>query len=203
MASTSNFFRAPCRFIAGAANEEALPEATLPEVAFIGRSNVGKSSLVNALVGQKALARTSQRPGATRQLNFFNLAEKLILVDMPGYGFARVSKTMKSEWDMMIRNYLLGRETLKRACVLIDARRGIMPHDDEFMALLDDTAVIFNVVLTKTDTLKPAELKECLLSTQKAIKSHVAAHPNLIVTSALKKDGIDSLQEELRPFALD
>ena len=192
----------PCTFVAGAANEESLPQASLPEIAFIGRSNVGKSSLVNALVEKKALARTSQNPGATKQLNFFNLGNRLMLVDMPGYGFAKVSKQQKSEWDDLIRNYFLGRTTLRRALVLIDARRGAMPHDHEFMELLDETAVIFYIVLTKIDALKPAELKDMLQKMQDTIKSHVAAYPVLFATSAEKKQGIDTLQEELAQFVL-
>jgi GTP-binding protein len=195
-------FRQPCVFIAGAPTEEALPPAVLPEICFIGRSNVGKSSLVNALVGQKALARTSQHPGHTRQLNFFNLGNSLMLVDMPGYGYAKVSKKQKGEWDLLIRRYLLGRATLKRACLLIDARRGVMPHDDEFMTLLDDTAVIFHLVLTKIDCLSASELKELLLNTEKTIKSHVAAHPHFVATSTLENTGIEDLQEQLLPFAL-
>ncbi|MBY0407799.1 MAG: ribosome biogenesis GTP-binding protein YihA/YsxC [Rickettsiales bacterium] len=195
-------FRLPCEFIAGAATEESLPPVSLPEVAFIGRSNVGKSSLVNALVERKSLARTSQNPGATKQLNFFNLGDRLILVDMPGYGFAKVSKALKSEWDMLIRNYFLGRPTLQRACVLIDSRRGVMKTDEEFMELLDETAVIYHIVLTKTDTLKPSELTEVLRNTENVIKSHVAAHPEFMVTSAEEKQGLEPLREALAVFAL-
>lgn len=199
----ANLFRSlPCTFVAGAATEDSLPHASLPEVAIIGRSNVGKSSLVNALVDKKAMARTSQNPGATKQLNFFNLGNRLMLVDMPGYGFAKVSKQQKSDWDLLIRHYFLGRQTLKRALVLIDARRGAMPHDHEFMELLDETAIIFNIVLTKTDLLKPAELTQVLQTMQDTIKSHVAAHPNLLATSAEKKQGIEALQHELAPFFL-
>lgn len=201
-ATASLFRNLPCNFVAGASSEESLPHASLPEIAFIGRSNVGKSSLVNALVEKKALARTSQNPGATKQLNFFNLGNRLMLVDMPGYGFAKVSKQQKSEWDLLIRNYFLGRTTLQRACVLIDARRGAMPHDHEFMELLDETAVIFYIILTKIDALSPTELNEMLKTMQDTIKSHVAAFPTLFATSAEKKIGIDILQEELAQFAL-
>jgi GTP-binding protein len=195
-----NFFRSPCQFIAGAATLESLPPVTLPEIAFIGRSNVGKSSLVNALVGQKALARTSQNPGATKQLNFFTIGEGLIVVDMPGYGFARVSKKQKGEWDHLIRQYLLGRTSLKRACVLIDARRGVMDTDEEFMDMLDETAVSYQIVLTKADAVSNKALNTILQSTEKALKSHVAAHPVLVATSAETKHGIDTLQEQLLPF---
>lgn len=194
-------FRKPCVFIAGAASVVSLPPATHPEVAFIGRSNVGKSSLINALVGQNALARTSQNPGHTQQLNFFLLGECLMLVDMPGYGFAKVSKQKKGEWDHLIRQYLLGRPTLKRTCVLIDARRGVMPQDEEFMTLLDNTAVSYQLVLTKADTLSAEALSEVLASATQAASRHVAAYPNAIATSANEKTGLVALQEQLAPFA--
>ena len=168
-----------------------------PEIAFIGRSNVGKSSLVNAIVGQKALARTSSNPGATKQLNFFLLGEKLMLVDLPGYGFAKTSKAQRGEWDGLIRHYLVGRPGLKRVLVLIDARRGVLPADEAFMELLDEAAVSFQLVLTKIDAIKPHEASAVLQSLQKSITSHVAAHPLALATSAETKQGIDSLQEEL------
>lgn len=196
------FFRKPCRFVAGAATMASLPEFSEPEVAFIGRSNVGKSSLINALVGQKHLAKTSQNPGHTKQLNFFLLDEKLMLVDMPGYGYAKVSKERKSEWDMLISSYLCGRPTLKRACLLIDARRGVMPHDDEFMSMLDDSAVNYQIVLTKMDTLSKSESSEILQTVADALKSHGAAHPRIIATSSQDKIGIEELQDELAAFAL-
>jgi len=194
-------FAQPCEFIAGAASMESLPPVTYPEIAFIGRSNVGKSSLVNALVGRKALARTSQNPGLTKQLNFFQLGKNLMLVDMPGYGYAKVSKARKGEWDALIRGYLMGRPTLKRACLLIDARRGVMPPDDEFMTLLDETAVSFQIVLTKIDALTQADVRVLLPAIDKTIKSHVAAHPHPVATSSLKKEGLEALQEELATFA--
>ena len=202
-ATTSlSLFTQPCEFIAGAASIESLPPVTRPEIAFIGRSNVGKSSLVNALVGQKALARTSPNPGLTKQLNFFNLGNRLILVDMPGYGYAKVSKARKSEWDLLIRSYLVGRTSLKRACLLIDARRGVMPPDEEFMGLLDETAVGFQIILTKIDTLTGKDLSVLLQNIDTTIKSHVAAHPQPVLTSSLKKEGLDDLREQLAFFAL-
>ncbi|MDX2074005.1 MAG: ribosome biogenesis GTP-binding protein YihA/YsxC [Alphaproteobacteria bacterium] len=194
-------FRMPCTFMAGAASVASLPVITHPEVAFIGRSNVGKSSLVNALIGQKALAKTSQNPGATKQLNFFLLGEQLILVDMPGYGFAKVSKEKKGEWDHLIKSYLCGRPNLKRALVLIDARRGVMQVDDDFMRILDDSAVNFQIVLTKADALKPSALAEIQDQTIAATKRHVAAHPLVLTTSSLSKIGMRELQEEIIPFA--
>lgn len=202
MDNLTTFFNKPCEFIAGAATIESLPPITVPEVAFIGRSNVGKSSLVNALVGQKALARTSQNPGHTQQLNFFNLSGHLILVDMPGYGYAKVSKQKKGEWDHLIRSYLQGRTSLKRTCVLVDARRGVMPHDDEFMTLLDDCAQTYNIVLTKIDALTAKELAVLLKDIEKTVQAHVAAHPQVIATSSLQKEGIHELQEQLAAFAL-
>ena len=195
-------FHKPCHFVAGAASVESLPPVTHPEIAFIGRSNVGKSSLVNALIGQKALAKTSQNPGHTKQLNFFLLGEKLMLVDMPGYGFAKVSKEKKGEWDQLIKSYLSGRPNLKRACVLIDARRGVMDSDDAFMRLLDDSAVSFQIVLTKADALSESELKAVHHSLEKTIKSHVAAYPEALATSSISKAGIQGLQEQLAPFAV-
>ena len=197
------FFSQPCEFVAGASTVESLPEFTHPEIAFIGRSNVGKSSLVNALVGQKALARTSQSPGHTRQLNFFLTGgNRLMLVDMPGYGYAKVSKTMLGEWDILIKSYLLGRPNLKRTCLLIDARRGVMPPDESFMKLLDDSAVNFQIVLTKIDMLTQKELGTLLQDIEKTVASHVAAHPQVIATSAEGKMGIDELRGQLLPFAL-
>lgn len=197
----SGLFSKPCQFIAGAATLESLPPVSHAEIAFAGRSNVGKSSLVNALVGQKTLAKTSQNPGHTKQLNFFLLADALMLVDMPGYGYAKVSKQQKGQWDRLIKNYLLGRPSLKRVCVLIDARRGAMKHDDEFMTMLDDSAVGFQLVLTKMDALSASEQQAAREAAQKVIARHVAAHPQLVATSSLSKDGIEELQEQLAPFA--
>lgn len=194
------FFRQPCRFMAGAATVASLPEFNQPEIAFIGRSNVGKSSLINSLVGQKHLAKTSQNPGHTKQLNFFLLAERLMLVDMPGYGYAKVSKTRKKEWDLLIADYLCGRPTLQRACLLIDGRRGILPNDDEFMSMLDDSAVNYQIILTKMDTLTNAESGEILQTVASALKPHAAAHPRIIATSSQNKLGIEELQDELMAF---
>ena len=197
----TTLFQQPCEFIAGAASVESLPLAAYPEIAFIGRSNAGKSSLINALVNQKSLARTSQNPGLTKQLNFFRLGNSLMLVDMPGYGYAKVSKERKGGWDMLIRNYLFGRTTLKRTCILIDARRGVMAPDEEFMRLLDETAVSFQIVLTKIDMLTGKDLSVLLQNIDTTVKSHVAAHPQVIATSSLNKEGIETLREELAFFA--
>lgn len=195
-------FKATCEFVAGAANIESLPPSAYPEIAFIGRSNVGKSSLINALTHRSSLARTSQNPGLTKQLNFFLLGERIMLVDMPGYGYAKVSKTQKNEWDNLIRSYLQGRTNLKRICLLIDSRRGVMPVDEEFMKMLDDCAVTYQIVLTKTDSIGKKALSELLQSLDKTIKSHVAAHPVVLPTSSTKKEGLEALQDELTAFAL-
>ena len=202
VSATTHLFTQPCEFIAGAATVESLPPVTTPEIAFIGRSNVGKSSLINALVGNKALARTSQNPGHTKQLNFFQLDDRLMLVDMPGYGYAKVSKAQKGEWDLLIRNYLVGRTSLKRACLLIDARRGVMAPDEEFMELLDETAVSFQIILTKIDALTGKDLSVLLQGIKKTIGLHVAAHPEPVLTSSLKKEGMEDLRESLAFFAL-
>ncbi|MEZ5692166.1 MAG: ribosome biogenesis GTP-binding protein YihA/YsxC [Rickettsiales bacterium] len=193
----TKFFRCSCVFVAGASSISSLPEFDKPEVAFIGRSNVGKSSLINALVGQKKLARTSQNPGHTKQLNFFLLAEKLMLVDMPGYGYARVSKGQKSEWNRLIIGYLCGRPTLKRACLLIDSRRGIMKSDDEFMSVLDESAVNYQIILTKTDSLPKKDMDDVIEKTTNSISTHSAAHPSIIATSSKTGYGIDELRGEL------
>lgn len=194
------FFCQPCRFMAGAASLASLPEFSHPEVAFIGRSNVGKSTLINTLIGQKRLVKTSQNPGHTKQLNFFLLGEKLMLVDMPGYGYAKVSKAQKKEWDKLISRYLCGRPNLKRACLLIDGRRGVMPHDDEFMSMLDDAAVNYQIVLTKMDTLAKKEAEKGVQSVTEALKTHAAAHPRIVATSAKDKQGIEELRNELITF---
>src|ERR1700749_4094301 len=155
-------FAGPCDFVWGATSAEQLPPEKLNEVAFVGRSNAGKSSLVNALTGRKSLARVSQTPGATRQINFFNLADRLMLVDLPGYGFAKRSKTEAEAWQGMIFAYLRGRARLRRVALLIDARRGVMDSDIQVMDLLDRAAVSYGLVLTKADELKAAERPRAL-----------------------------------------
>ena len=190
-----SLFAKPIRFVAGVADWDQLPVLTLPEVAFIGRSNVGKSSLLNALVNNSKLARTSGTPGATRQLNFFNLHEIVHLVDVPGYGYAKAGKKEVKHWQSLLFTYLRGRQQLTRAFMLIDARRGFKAEDEEMARMLDDTAVSYQLTLTKADQVKPAELAEVQKQTQAAAARHPAAHPGIITTSAHGKSGIDYLQD--------
>jgi GTP-binding protein len=194
-------FARECRFVAGATHEDILPPATLPEVAFAGRSNVGKSSLVNALTGRNTLARVSNTPGRTQQINFFDLGGRLMLVDLPGFGFAKVSKTKVRGWTGLIFRYLRGRPTLRRVCLLVDARHGLKEVDREFMEQLDTAAVSYQVLLTKADKLKPAELEERQADVAREIAGHVAAHPEVVATSAQTGAGISELRAHLAALA--
>lgn len=186
----NRLFSAECTFAAGAATHESLPAPTLPEVAFVGRSNVGKSSLLNALTNRNSLARTSATPGCTQQLNFFNLAGQVMLVDLPGYGYAKASKRTVKGWNKLIIDYLRGRVPLKRVMVLIDGRRGLLEADLEIMELLDDIACPYQLTLTKVDTLTSAERKAVFSALKAAAASHPAAHPDVLATSAREKEGI-------------
>jgi GTP-binding protein len=190
-------FAGPCEFIAGAASIESLPASSLPEVAFAGRSNVGKSSLVNTLTGRRSLARTSSSPGHTRQINFFDLAGQLSLVDLPGYGFAQVSRSMKETWQDLASAYLRGRPTLKRVCLLIDSRHGVKEADHETMKNLDAAAVSYQLVLTKTDRLKPADIPRAIAAAEAAARKHGAAHPEVLPTSSETGFGIPELRAEV------
>lgn len=195
-------FAGACDFIAAANNMKVLPPEGLPEICFAGRSNVGKSSLINALTGRKTLARTSQTPGRTRQLIFFSLADRIQLVDLPGYGYARAPKTDIKAWTTLTRKFLAGRASLQRVFLLIDARRGIGPGDSEIMTLLDASAVSWAVVITKADKLKPAALEAVCNDTRSRITTHVAAFPELFVTSAEAAIGIAELRAHLGALAL-
>ena len=195
-------FAGPCEFIAAANNMRVLPPEGLPEICFAGRSNVGKSSLVNALTGRKTLARTSQTPGRTRQLIFFSLTNRIQLVDLPGYGYARAPKTDIKAWTTLTRKFLAGRASLQRVFLLIDSRRGIGPGDAEIMALLDSSAVSWAVVLTKVDKLKQAELAAVCAETQSRIATHVAAFPELFVTSSEAGTGIAEMRAHVGALAL-
>ena len=194
-------FAGTCEFIAGAASFESLPAIALPEVAFAGRSNVGKSSLVNALTGRRTLARVSASPGATRQINFFDLASRFTLVDLPGYGFARVSKSTKEIWQDLASAYLRGRPTLKRVCLLIDSRHGVKDSDHDTMKNLDKAAVSYQLVLTKTDRLKPADVPRAIAAAAAAIRKHGAAHPDVLPTSSETGFGIAELRAEIAAAA--
>ncbi len=194
-------FAGTCDFIAGATNDQALPPNGLPEIAFAGRSNVGKSSLLNALTGRTTLARVSHRPGRTQQLNFFDLAGKLMLVDLPGYGFAEASKRDIERWSGLVRRYLRGRPSLRRTLLLIDARHGIKDPDRPIMQLLDEAAVSYQVVLTKVDKVKPAELAGRVSAVAQELAGHVAAHPAIHLTSAHDGMGIAALRGALSTLA--
>ena len=194
-------FAGPCDFIWGATTAENLPPQTLNEVAFVGRSNAGKSSLVNALTGRKSLARVSQTPGATRQINFFNLAGRLMLVDLPGYGFAKRSRAEAEAWQEMIFSYLRGRSRLRRVALLIDARRGVQDSDSQVMDLLDRAAVSYGLVLTKADELKAADLPRALEAAAIEAAKHTAALAQVQLTSALAGTGIPQLRAHLAALA--
>ena len=194
-------FSRECRFLISAADEKQLPAYDLNEVAFAGRSNVGKSSLMNALTGHNALARTSNTPGRTRLLNFFNLGDRLILVDLPGYGYARASKTDIARWTRLTRGYLKGRAQLRRVCLLIDSRHGLKASDREVMDELDAAAVSYQVVLTKADKMKPGPLAKMVEDTGKALAKRPAAHPHCLVTSSTSGAGIAELRAALAALA--
>jgi GTP-binding protein len=194
-------FAKECRFVAGAGSPAALPPETLPEIAFIGRSNVGKSSLINALTGRRMLARTSHTPGRTQQINFFDLGGRLMLVDLPGYGYANASKTAVRAWTTLVERYLAGRANLRRACLLIDARRGITEVDRPTLALCDEAALSYQIVLTKTDAVRQSELTEIAAGVVAEVKRRRAAFPEIVLTSAEKRRGIAALRANLAGFA--
>ena len=194
-------FAQECRFIAGCDRIEVLPPIGLPEIAFAGRSNVGKSSLVNALTGRTTLARVSHTPGRTQQLNFFDLDGRLVLVDMPGFGYARVAKKKIKDWTGLIEQYLRGRPSLRRVCLLVDARHGTMAADRAFMERLDAAAVSYQVVLTKADKVEPAALEHRIAALGAELARHPAAHPDIITTSAHGGAGIPELRAALAALA--
>lgn len=188
-------FAGACDFVLGVADLKQLPDATMPEIAFVGRSNVGKSSLINALTGRRVLARTSNTPGRTQQLNFFNLGSLLYLVDMPGYGYAKVSKEDRKAWNTLIKDYLRGRETLRFVCIMVDSRHGLKDSDREMMKMLDESAVLYRIVLTKCDKGKKLDaLSEKIL---KELKEHPAAFHEIYRTSAVKNTGLDELRHAI------
>ncbi|HUJ45627.1 MAG TPA: ribosome biogenesis GTP-binding protein YihA/YsxC [Rhizomicrobium sp.] len=194
-------FTGPCEFIAGAASLDALPERRLPEVAFVGRSNVGKSSLINALTGRGNLARVSNTPGRTRQINLFALRDRLMLADLPGYGFAKISKAEARSWNDLILGYLHTRKMLRRIVLLIDARRGVMESDEAAMSLLDRAAVPVQTVLTKADKLKADELAGVKDNVAGALTAHPVVLSNVMATSAESGAGIPELRALLAELA--
>jgi GTP-binding protein len=195
--------KGPCTFVKGVVRIDDLSQDGRPEVAFAGRSNVGKSSLINALTGRTSLARVSVTPGRTRELNFFTLGKDpaFTLVDMPGYGYAQASKSAIKGWTRLIRDYLKGRRELKRVFLLIDARHGIKPSDEETMELLDEAAVSYQVVLTKADKPKPSELAAVQAKVKSDVAKHPAAYPEMLTTSARMGSGIPELRTAIASVA--
>jgi GTP-binding protein len=194
-------FAAECAFFFGAQKLEQVPPPAGTEIAFAGRSNVGKSSLLNALTGRNSLARVSSEPGRTRQLNFFDLGGRLTLVDMPGYGYARASKDIKADWQGMMFDYLRGRPTLRRVMLLLDARIEGKQADHDVMGLLDRAAVTFQIVLTKADSVKPGALERKIREAEQLARSHAAAYPRILTTSSETGEGIAALRAELAALA--
>jgi GTP-binding protein len=190
-------FAGPCEFMFAAARADGLPPVGPPEIAFAGRSNVGKSSLVNALTGRSALARTSRTPGRTQELIFFDLGGKARLVDMPGYGYAAVAKSKSESWGELARDYLRGRPSLVRVFVLVDGRHGLKENDHETMRALDAAAVSYAVVLTKGDEVKAADRDARIASTLEGLRKHVAAYPEVILTSSRSGDGVADLRAHI------
>ncbi|WP_347310950.1 ribosome biogenesis GTP-binding protein YihA/YsxC [Defluviimonas sp. SAOS-178_SWC] len=187
-------FAGPVDFLKGVVAMEGLPPADRLEVCFAGRSNVGKSSLINALTGRKALARASNTPGRTQEINFFAAGDSHYLVDLPGYGFAEAPVAVVAKWQRLLKSYLAGRSTLRRAFVLIDMRHGIKAVDEEILTLLDRSAVTFQVILTKADKVKSADQEKTIAQVRAALQKHPAAFPELVVTSSEKGDGIETLR---------
>ncbi len=198
--SLSKLFGSEVLFMRGVNRVEDFPPLSLPEIAFAGRSNVGKSSLINAILGRRDMARTSNTPGRTQEINFFNIAHSLIFVDLPGYGYARESKSKIKAWNKLIRLYLRGRASLKRVFLLIDSRHGLKANDLEIMEMLDEAAVSYQLILTKCDKIKPSEVEKILNLTSQEAAKHAAAFPDVLTTSSLSKDGIEVARVTISQF---
>ena len=181
-------------FVKGVVAMDGMPDADRMEICFAGRSNVGKSTLINALTGRKGLARASNTPGRTQEINYFTAGDEHYLVDLPGYGFANAPLPVVEKWQRLLKQYLSGRQTLRRAFVLIDARHGVKPVDEEIMSLLDSSAVIFQAVLTKADKVKEKERFKVIEQVKSKLAAHPAAYPELVVTSSEKGWGIETLR---------
>ncbi len=194
-------FAGECTFLLGAADLSQVPDSDLPEIAFAGRSNVGKSSLLNALTNRKTLARTSDTPGRTQQLNFFDVGGRLMVADLPGYGYARAPKKEVAAWTRLVEAYLTGRPQLRRVCVLVDSRHGLKANDLAVMKELDEAAVSYQLVLTKADKVKEAALDKTVGSVTGEAVNHGAAHPEIVVTSAVKGTGLAELRAALSQLA--
>jgi GTP-binding protein len=197
-------FSGPALFLKSAPELKFLPDPGVPEIAFAGRSNVGKSSLLNRLTNRNALARTSNTPGRTQELNFFEIGDpvRLMLVDMPGHGFAKAPKDAARKWRHLVNDYLRGRQVLKRTLLLIDSRHGIKEIDREVMKMLDEAAVSYRLVLTKADKIKASELAQVQRATEEEARRHPAAHPEIIATSSEKGLGMDRLRAVVLEAAL-
>lgn len=197
-ATKALIFSQKCNFLISAASVDQFPETKLPEIAFAGRSNVGKSSLINALTNRKNLARTSNTPGRTQQINFFELKPYLMLVDLPGYGYARARKSVVDEWTELVRVYIKGRAQLQRVCLLVDSRHGLKKSDTDTMDILDSAGVNYQLVLTKSDKLKKGQLKLTIEEALNKISKRPAAHPEIVPTSSVKFEGIVLLRSCLK-----
>jgi GTP-binding protein len=204
--AANQLFSGPVEFLRAVVAVDGLPDMDVPEIAFAGRSNVGKSSLVNAITGRNTLARTSNTPGRTQNLILFDVGPpekpRLRLIDMPGYGYAQAPKQLVEEWTKLVRQYLRGRPNLKRAFVLIDARHGAKPADEEMMTMLDEAAVSYQLVLTKADKLSQAAQPKALEAAQVVARKHTAAHPEVLLTSSEKGWGIEALKLTMTDLAL-
>jgi GTP-binding protein len=189
-----------CDFKIGAVRITDIPPVNFSEIAFAGRSNVGKSSIINAITGRNSLTRTSKKPGCTQQLNFFLLNQKIMLVDMPGYGYAKASKRTIAGWNKTIQDYLGGRAQLKRIFLLVDSRRGLKDSDKSIMKLLDEKAVSYQIVLTKIDKTPKKDLESLIKNLEKQSLNFPAMHPNIVATSSVSKEGVDILRETIQSF---